>query len=84
MLFNKNKNFCDIGPVCYAISKQKEICKRNIKDSKKKVNFSTHVIDEKLPVVAAEYSSTVIKTGKGIDPVLRKTRRLILLLPRQR
>ena len=27
MLFNKNKNFCDIGPVCYAISKQKEICK---------------------------------------------------------
>lgn len=80
MLFNKNKNFCDIGPVCYAISKQKEICKRNVKDLKEKVNFSTRVIDEKLPVVAAEYSSTVIKKGKGIDPVLQENKAVNITL----
>ena len=27
-----NKNFCELNPVCYAISEKKEICKRHIKN----------------------------------------------------
>ena len=32
MIFNKNKNFCDINPLFFAISTQKGIIQRNIKD----------------------------------------------------
>ena len=32
MLWNKNKAFCDIHPICYAISEQKEICRRHLKN----------------------------------------------------
>ncbi len=32
MLFNKNKNFCDINPLFFAISTQKGIVQRNLND----------------------------------------------------
>ena len=39
MLFNKNKNFCDINPFFYAISMYKGILFRKIKDLLSKEKF---------------------------------------------
>lgn len=74
MLFNKNKNFCDISPTAYKISVKKEILKRHLQDFKKKENFATSFSDEKLPNVVASMSCGLIKKGKDIDPVLQENK----------
>lgn len=71
MLWNKDKLFCDINPTCYAISEQKEICRRHIQDFLGKEKFSSLRIRKKLPVVVSSQSSHLIKRGKGIDPTLQ-------------
>lgn len=68
MLFNKNKNFCDINSFCYFISVQKGVIQRNIKDFFSKDKFAKTKSEEKLPNVVSTYSSNMIKKGKGIDP----------------
>lgn len=74
MLWNKNKNFCDINPTCYAISLRKEIIKRHLKDLFSGEKFAKTVSQKKLPCVVASYSSHMIKKGKGIDPVLQQNK----------
>lgn len=74
MLLNKNKNFCDINPVCYAISSRKEVCKRHIKDLLSKERFAKNIEKEKLPNVVSSHSSNVIKKGKGIDIELQENK----------
>ena len=68
MLFNKNKNFCDINPFFYSISVYKGIFIRNIKDFFSKEKFAKYKQEDKLPNIVYEYNSTIIKKGKGIDP----------------
>ena len=68
MLFNKNKNFCDINPFFYAISMYKGILFRKIKDLLSKEKFAKSKEEEMLPNLVYEYNSTIIKKGKGIDP----------------
>ena len=70
----EKKLFCEICPLTYEISKSKEICKRHIQDLTGKEKFSTLKQKEKLPNVVFSYSSTLIKKGKGIDPVLQKNK----------
>jgi len=67
MLFTKRRNFCDINPFFYVISKQKEIMKRHIKDFFSKEKIAKSIKKEKLPCVVSEYNSNIIKRGKGID-----------------
>ena len=74
MLFNKNKNFCDINPMCFAISEQKEILKRHIKNAMDKTPQAHTLYKKKLPNVLSYNSSHLIKHGKGIDPVLQKNK----------
>ena len=74
MLFNKNKNFCDINPFFYAISMYKGILKRNIKDLFSREKFAKTKQEEKLNNVVSEYSSMIIKKGKGIDPVSQENK----------
>lgn len=79
MLFNKNKNFCDINPLFYAISYQKEILKRYIKDFLSKETFVRAVNPDEppktmLPTIVSEHDSHLIKKGKGIDPVLQENK----------
>lgn len=74
MLFNKRKNFCDIGPICYEISTQKEILKRNIKDSRSNIIFACEKQNAKLPNIVSNRASGMIKRGKGIDPVLQENK----------
>ena len=74
MLFNKNRNFCDINPVFYTISFYKEVMKRHLKDLFSGVKFATNIEDEKLSNVVSSHSSNLIKKGKGIDPVLQENK----------
>lgn len=74
MLFNKKKNFCDINPVCFAISSEKEIFKRYIKDALGKEKFAKNLEEKRLPNVVFHYSSNLIKKGKGIDVRLQENK----------
>ncbi|MDD5796642.1 MAG: VanW family protein [Oscillospiraceae bacterium] len=74
MLWNKDKLFCDINPTCYAISLQKEILKRHIKNLTGKVRFAKTIKNEKLPNVVSSHSSNLIKRGKGIDITLQENK----------
>ena len=74
MLWKKDVLFCDLHPVCYAISLQKEICKRHFQDLFSRESFAKTKKKEKLPYVIYSYHSQLIKRGKGIDPVLQKNK----------
>lgn len=71
MFFKKDTLFCDINPTCYAISEQKEICKRHISDFFSKKKFAHTQIKKKLPNVVSAQSSHLIKRGPGIDITLQ-------------
>lgn len=74
MLFNKNKNFCDINPFFYMLAQKKGILVRHIKDLTGGAKFAKTIQKEKLPVVVTSHSSHLIKKGKGIDPVLQQNK----------
>lgn len=74
MSFKKKRNFCDINPFCYAISKQKEIIKRLLKDFFSKEKFAKKIKKEKLPNIVSQHSSNIIKKGKGIDITLQENK----------
>ena len=70
----KRKLFCEISPTCYAISIKKEILKRHIKNLTSDVNYAKDYQTEKLGNVVSRYEGGMIKTGKGIDPVLQENK----------
>ena len=74
MIFKRRRNFCDINPICFAISERKEICKRHIKNFIEHKNFATSKKEESLPVLISSHSNELIKRGKGIDPVLQENK----------
>ena len=68
------KLFCEISPLTYAISLQKEILKRRIKNVLSKERFSKEFNAEKLPILLSSHSNYMIKQGQGIDPLLQKNK----------
>lgn len=68
MLFNKNKNFCDINPLFYEISTCKGIAIRNIQDLLSPDRIAKLKSNDKLSNLVSEFNSVIIKTGKDIDP----------------
>ncbi len=74
MLWNKNKLFCDIHPAFYAISEQKEICKRFFKNLLGDEIYAKNIKNDRLPNVLSMRSSILIKKGKGIDPILQENK----------
>lgn len=70
----RRKNFCDMNPVFYGISKQKEIIKRLLKDALGKDTFAKEKQREKLPNLVSAHSSNIIKKGKGIDVTLQENK----------
>ena len=70
----KGKNFCDLGPVCYWISEKKEIARRCLQDRRAGHPFARQRQPEPLPNLVARRTSPLIKTGKGIDPVLQENK----------
>jgi len=67
MPWKRDKLFCDINPTCYAVSVQKEICKRHIKNFLDKDVFAKTIIKEELPNVVFSHSSNMIKRAEGIN-----------------
>ncbi len=80
MLWNKNKLFCDINPVCYAISEEKEICKRHLKNLLSNEKYARTIGNGRLPNLISEHSSELIKRGNGIDPVLQENKAINIKL----
>lgn len=80
MLFNKNKNLCDMNPVFFELATQKGIITRNIKDTFSNNKFAKSKQDDKLSNVIYEYSSNIIKKGKGIDPVTQENKAINIKL----
>lgn len=74
MLWNKDKLFCEINPTCYAISLQKEVLKRHIKNMTGNEKFAKTIHSKKLPNIVSSHSSNLIKRGKGIDITLQKNK----------
>ena len=67
MLWKRDKLFCEINPTCYAISLQKEIIKRHIKDFLSKEKFAKKIARDKLPNLVSEHHSNMIKRAPGVD-----------------
>ena len=63
----ERKLFCDINPICYKISVEKEIIKRNIKNILSKEKFAITKEEKKLPNIVYKYSCNMIKRNKGIN-----------------
>ena len=80
MLWKKDKLFCEINPTCYAISLQKEICKRHIKNLLSDEKFAKTIQKESLPNVISSRSINLIKKGKGIDPRLQENKAINIKL----
>ena len=76
--------FCDISPTCYKIALQKEICKRHIKNFFAQENYADTQDTALLPCIVAQYSSHLIKRGKGIDPVLQENKAVNIRLANER
>lgn len=76
--------FCDISPTCYKIALQKEICKRHIKNFFSQENYADTQDTAPLPCIVAQYSSHLIKRGKGIDPVLQENKAVNIRLANEK
>lgn len=63
----RKKLFCEISPLTYAISLQKEIAKRHIKNFLSKEKFANNIDTDKLPIVIFQSHNDMIKRGPGID-----------------
>ncbi len=67
MSAKQKKLFCDLHPACYAISVQKEIHKRHLKDFIGKDKIAKEKNKELLPNVVSEKSSNMIKRAPGVN-----------------
>lgn len=74
VFWNKDLLFCEISPLTYEISVQKEILKRHIQNFKRKTPFAKEKQEELLPNIVWHQVSGLIKRGPGIDPVLQENK----------
>lgn len=70
----RKRLFCELGPTAYAISIQKQIFTRKLKDIFSSEKFATARREERLPVVVWRHCSNMIKRGPGIDPRLQENK----------
>ena len=74
------KLFCEISPLTYKISTQKEILKRNIKDKKANVNFATEKSENLLPVVVYSHKSLIRRKLGNVDMTLQNNKAINLAI----
>lgn len=70
----KRKLLSEVHPVFYTLATKKGIIKRNFDDLRQRKKFSQVRSNDLLPNVVSQNSSNLIKTGKGIDPVLQENK----------
>ena len=68
----RRKLFCEISPFTYAVSQQKEIWKRHLKNFFERKRYARQRDTHPFPVLVHTYSNGVIKHGPGIDPQLQQ------------
>lgn len=74
MARKQKKLFCEMNPLFYQISVQKEICRRHLQDLRSKETFAKTIRQEKLPNLVSSYSSHLIKRGPGIELRLQENK----------
>lgn len=74
------KLFCEISPLTYKISTQKEIIKRNIQDSRAKTCFATEKSDAILPVVVYSHKSLIRRKLGDVDMILQNNKAVNLAI----
>jgi len=70
----KNILFCEISPTTYAISEEKESLLKHIRELFSDEKIARNKSRKKLRNVVSKKDSELIKTGKGIDPVLQENK----------
>ncbi len=61
------KLFCEINPLCYNISMEKEILKRHIKNFVEREKIAVVKSRERLPNLVSEHKSCMIKRAPGVN-----------------
>ncbi|MCR5833101.1 MAG: VanW family protein [Selenomonadaceae bacterium] len=74
MTQKKRRLFCELHPVCYKISLQKEIGKRYLKDFLSDEKFAKEKQETLLPNVVAQCSSNLIKRAPGVELRLQENK----------
>lgn len=72
--------FCEISPLTYAISEAKEKTLRHLRNVMSREKLARTHTAEKLPCLLSAYDCGLIKTGKGIDPVLQQNKAVNIAL----
>ncbi len=66
--------FCNISPVCYAISTEKEIILRHLRDFFGKETFAKTKAEKELPNLVKGHSSLLVRKLEGVDPILQENK----------
>ena len=66
--------FCEMNPFFYWISCRKETLRRHIKNIFSSEKFANEFSSEKFPNLVSSWQNALIKTGRGIDPVLQENK----------
>lgn len=66
--------FCEISPVTYRISQEKEIFKRKLKDLLKRGKIAKVKSEEKLPFIIKEHKSLIRRKLNNVDLILQENK----------
>ena len=76
----KRKLFCEISPLTYRLSMEKEILKRHVKDSFARICFARERTDESLPVLVYRHNSLIRRRLGNVDMQLQENKAVNLSL----
>ncbi|MBQ5970601.1 MAG: VanW family protein [Clostridia bacterium] len=68
------KLFCEWGPVCYWLSLQKEIVRRNLRDAMSKEQFAKEKRADPLPNIVKSHTSVLVRRLHGVDLTLQENK----------
>lgn len=76
----RNRNFCEISPFTYFLSKEKEIQKRHFQDLLHREGFAKTVQPEKLPFTVKTHKSLIRRRLGNVDMQLQENKAVNLKL----
>lgn len=80
----RRKLFCEISPLCYAISVRKEYLRRDLRDLCSREKFAININTVPLSVVVKKHSSFIMRRLHGVDMQLQQNKRTNLYLASQK
>jgi vancomycin resistance protein VanW len=70
----RRRLFCEISPLCYAISLRKEILFRHVKNTFGRDRLTKAKQEEPLPNTVKAHASILVRRLHGVDPVLQENK----------